>query len=508
MRVSSNIVHASVAGLCLLMVAGEARAAGRLLGTIGPPPRQKPQRQTSAEGLPPLPLPAVPLRRSEPKAEPSAPLFVGKLAYGKTQDYMPNPGDVDRLLQYVREQLDAWYGWQVVNLDELVAQHQEGKPSRIPMLYITGYQPFELTPEQREALRGYLLEGGTLVGDAALGSAAFAESFVAEMRRIFPDRGFERLQLDHPLYRGYYPYSNVHYFTIREGVHTQSEGPPEMLGMNIAARTAVILSPYDMTCGWDGFHAPPAPRRGDAKPEATMAMMPGDAVRLGINLIAYVTAERRFAAAQAETRSLTGEQPQRRAALPIAQLRHHGDWNPDPNSLHQLIRLASLKTSIPVEYKLLPVDPSVEQLVDTPVVLMTGMSHPRLSDKDIAVLRRHIQAGGFLFVNNTSGFALFDREARALIDGIAPDRKLEPLPEDHPIFHTLYDIDTMRDAGTLAARKPEIEAVVADGRAVIVYSKNDTLGMLKGVHDPYANAYDTVSARKLALNVLCYALNR
>jgi len=41
----------------------EAKAAERKLGTCGPPPRKNPQRQTSAEGMPPLPLPAVPLRR-------------------------------------------------------------------------------------------------------------------------------------------------------------------------------------------------------------------------------------------------------------------------------------------------------------------------------------------------------------------------------------------------------------------------------------------------------------
>ena len=51
------------------------------------------------------------------------------------------------------------------------------------------------------------------------------------------------------------------------------------------------------------------------------------------------------------------------------------------------------------------------------------------------------------------------------------------------------------------------EAVFIDGRrAVIVYSKNDTLAMLKGVHDPYANAYDAESARKIALDIICYAV--
>src|SRR5262249_41102840 len=55
-----------------------AQQTGRKLGTCGPPPQKSPQRQTSAEGMPPLPLPAVPLRRSEPKAEPTPPLMIAK----------------------------------------------------------------------------------------------------------------------------------------------------------------------------------------------------------------------------------------------------------------------------------------------------------------------------------------------------------------------------------------------------------------------------------------------
>ena len=65
------IVGAVVAGVAVSSV-GEQK---RVLGTIGPPPRKNPQRQASAEGMPPLPIPVVPLRRSEPKAEPQAPLL-------------------------------------------------------------------------------------------------------------------------------------------------------------------------------------------------------------------------------------------------------------------------------------------------------------------------------------------------------------------------------------------------------------------------------------------------
>jgi hypothetical protein len=163
---------------------------------------------------------------------------------------------------------------------------------------------------------------------------------------------------------------------------------------------------------------------------------------------------------------------------------------------------------VPMDFELKPVDAEVEQLIDTPVVVMTGMDAPKFGDQQIDALRRHLQAGGFLFVNNTSGFALFDREARAAIGRIFPDQKLEPVPAEHALFHALYDVKTARDAGTLAERPAELEAVFLDGRAVIVYSKNDTLALLKGLHDPYANAYDAESARKIALNILCYAVRR
>ena len=158
--------------LLLLLVMPVALLAQRRVGTIGPPPRKNPQRQTSAEGFPPLPLPVTPLRRSEPKAEPAPPLFMAKLIYGNDQDYMPNPGDVDNLMRHARYELGLWYGWKVLDLEELVTAHRTGKHSKLPMLYLTGYQPFTLSDSQRDALRQYLLDGGTLLGDATLGSPA------------------------------------------------------------------------------------------------------------------------------------------------------------------------------------------------------------------------------------------------------------------------------------------------------------------------------------------------
>ena len=127
--------------LVLLIVFGlvASSIAQRKVGTIGPPPRKNPQRQTLAEGFPPLPLPVTPLRRSEPKAEPSPPLFTAKLIYGDDQDYMPTPGDVDNLMRHARYELGLWYGWKVLSLKDVVALHKQGKQSKLSMLQMTGF---------------------------------------------------------------------------------------------------------------------------------------------------------------------------------------------------------------------------------------------------------------------------------------------------------------------------------------------------------------------------------
>jgi hypothetical protein len=488
------------------MVAAALMAQDRKLGTIGPPPRQDPQRMTSAESLPPLPLPATPMRRSEPKAEPAPPTFVAKLAYGDSQDYMPNPGDLDNLLRHVRRNLDAWYGWKIQSLDDIATQQAAGEKCQIPLLYLTGYQAFTLSEKQRLALREYLLDGGTLLADATLGSPAFSESFLQEMATIFPQHEMQVLPLDHPVYRAFFQYANVEYYTIEKGVNTKMQSPPQLMGLNLAARTAVIFSPYDMSCGWDGFVAPPSSSRVPGAPRSK-ALNPPDAVRLGINIIAYASALRPFASAQSSTLQVVGTQEQARAAVVIGQLRHQGDWNPDPSSLQQLVRLLAQQTSVPVAYEVRPVDPQLDQLADTPVLVMTGMSDPRLDDQQVAVLRRHLQAGGFLYINNTSGYSRFDREARNLIARILPDQALEPLTPEHALFAALHQVEQVRHAAG-EAQPPRVEAVMLGSRAAIVYTPSDCLGLLKGIHDPFANAYDAASSRKLSLNILCYAMQR
>lgn len=504
-RSMSSAVLRFAAVAVLVGLASAAHAQGRRVGTIGPPPKKNPQRQTSAEGFPPLPLPVTPLRRSEPKAEPAPPLFVAKLVYGDTQDYMPNPGDVDNLMRHARSELGLWYGWKIQDLRELVAQHKQGQSSKLPLLYLTGYQPFTLTNDQRSALRQYLLDGGALLGDATLGSPEFTRSFRNEIRTMFPDRSFDILQVDHPVYRAYHSYTNVHYFDVEGGPEHQIQGPPELLGMNIGTRTAVLFSPHDMSCGWDEFFAPSSSKRVPNAPR-DKAVLPGDAIRLGLNIVSYVAALRNVAEVESVTRQVKAPSVRARQMFSVAQLRHQGDWNPDPNSGYQWLRHLAISSSLAVGFDLKYVDAEEAKIADHPFLYLTGFRNPKFSTEQKQTLRRHIAAGGFLFINNCSGYSEFDQHVRALVGDMFPDQKLAAIKPDHPIFKSFYAISEVRDRRTGAVRPAELEGITVNNRLVLVYSKNDMITHLKQVSDPFGDGYNAESCRQLALNIVAYAL--
>jgi hypothetical protein len=490
-----KVWHTALAVLCLTSLVLAQAKKDRKLGTCGPPPRKNPQRQTSAEGMPPLPLPATPLRRSEPKAEPAPPLMIAKLEYGSFQDWNTDPGDVDNLMRQVRDKVKLWYGWKHLNVDEVVAKHKAGKQCTIPILYMSGHEPFQFTKDQRAALRQYVLDGGTFLGDACCGREEFADSFRREVRALFPDRDFHLLEVDHPIYNAFYKYTTVNYIEYIEGRKRESKGPPRLLGLNIGCRTAVILTPYDMSCGWDG-HTHPRGKRLEIL----------DAQQLGINIVSYVAATRQLGETQAVTRAIEAPVSRPREQIAFAQLRHNGDWNPDPNSVYQWMRHVALDSSLAVDFRPKTVDADETRLAPYPFVYMTGHRDPKLSDRELAALRRHLKAGGFLFINNCCGRSAFDQHVRHLVGKLFPDQQLAKVKADHPLYKSFFTITKVRDRQTRAARPLELEGITLKGRLVLVYSKNDMVTHLKQVSDPFGNGYDADSCCKLAVNIVAYAL--
>ncbi len=206
-------------GLAVCLLYGAVAAAQEDIprGPCGSKPVAPPQFRKGGEGVPPLPLPATPLRRTERKRPPSPPVLIAKIQFGSQKelkvsdgvlryfDWNKDPADIPNLLNDAADRaLNIHYTWKCGPLDAFTTD-----PAQYPIYYYTGSDDFTLSDAEVARLREYVRAGGVIWGDTALGDPDFFKAFVREMSKVLPDRSFHRLDADHPLFNCYYPIKQV-----------------------------------------------------------------------------------------------------------------------------------------------------------------------------------------------------------------------------------------------------------------------------------------------------------
>jgi hypothetical protein len=166
-----------------------------------------------------------------------------------------------------------------------------------------------------------------------------------------------------------------------------------------------------------------------------------------------------------------------RDKLAIAQVAYPGNWNPRATGTRRLAWELEKRTAIEVVREPVEVRLSDEAtLRQHPFLYLAGQSAlPSFDDADVARLRRHLQAGGFLVVDGAEARpgGDFDRSVRALLARLFPREPLQRIAPEHVIYKSYYLLKA--PVGRLAV-VPYLEGVTHDGRLVIVYSQNDLGG--------------------------------
>lgn len=463
----------------------------------GPPPREKPHQTKAAEGFPPLPLPVVPQRRTEKKRPPAPPKLIANLEHFGFVGWKGSPGAVDQLLQKAKEHLKVWYGWEQLDIRELVRKHTAGVDHRTPILYLCAYYPLELSDEQRDTLRSYVLSGGALLINCCGQTEAFA-SARSELAQLFPKYALRPLPPDHPVYHAYYDMEQVRYplpadNPLDEGA--EQVGPPRLLAVTLGTRAAAIVSLEDLASGWNEWYNPNVAR-----------LHPEDATRLGLNLITYVTAENRYAKYLSKTRTVAGPTVRPREQLTFAQLIHDGNWNPNPSAVPLFLKELAANTSIAVRFERRALQLKDPTLFDHPLLYITGSWDPGLSREELALLHRYLTNGGVLIADAAAGSREFDSAFRALCHELFPQQPLQPLPPDHPVFSSLHKIETVRLHHENEPVAPCIEAVLLGGQPVVLYSRFGLCDGWAHQFSAYARCHTTEDAVKLGTNLVVYVM--
>ncbi len=471
------------------------------------PPQAKPHRRSAGESLPPLPLPATPLRRTERKRPPSPPALVGQIRFDhqpwKLVDGQRVRGgafpttqvDIEPLMKYANQKLGISYRYMATSLEDFSYD-----PTELPLLYITGWTPLpELPEETLTKLRRYLYDGGTLVLHAQCGRPEFYQSAQKLVARLFPKRTLTTLDTDSPLYSAFTPISQVR---IRKDDQPLVQSPPILRAIYLGCRPAVILSEIDLNCSWDVVRRPIL---------GGVLYHRDDGLALGTNLITAVLANFQYARAWG-TETLYPEQDDAsRDQLVLAQVVHDGDWDPTPHALPNLMKYIQTQTTLDVQFKREVARLTDPNLFEHPVLYMTGLRDFTLSEAEVARLREYLRQGGVLLADAAAGRKAFDAAFRRELQRVLPESELKPLPLDSPVYQMPFAIRTVEYSDLVQARNPQLntpvlEAIEIDGRPAVIYSP---LGLACGWEQlgfAFNRGYRDLDALRLGVNLLAYAM--
>ncbi|MFN8709212.1 MAG: DUF4159 domain-containing protein [Planctomyces sp.] len=156
--------------------------------------------------------------------------------------------------------------------------------SRFPLVYMHGRDRFHLPQAQTDALRDYLNRGGFLFADSCCGAPGFDQSFRDLAQQLFPELKLIPIPPGHELYSDAIGHQ-IRQVTRRKLISSERDaslqtveekGPPQLEGIEIDGRLAVVYSRYDISCALEH--------------QASLACdgyLEEDAARIAVNVVLY-----------------------------------------------------------------------------------------------------------------------------------------------------------------------------------------------------------------------------
>ena len=489
-----------------VVMCGSASITERVAyGDWEPPPPPKPSRISASEGFAPLPLPVTPLRRTEKKRPPAPPALIGKIRYGAPVWKTTKDG---RRYSYLDWQSDTTDLYSIMNTSgsklgvkyrsiEVSLASFSFSPSEVPILYISGHHNFTFTDEQVEKLRWYLRDGGTLIGDACCGAQPFTESFKKLSQQLFPQRPMRQLPQDHPVYQAYYQIGSFQY---QQPNKANYKGVANIYGVHLGCRLAVMLAPYDVSCGM-AKHEHPWGFRVKAV----------SSQQFGVNMVAYCLGNYELGKFLSAEKVYFQSNEKTREEFVFGQVVHGGDWDPHPSGNMTLLKHLGAKTTLEVQFKRANVDLRKAEAFEYPLLYMTGHDDFVLAAEEVAALRSYLRHGGMLLADACCGRKEFDRAFRREIARVLPKHGLQPVALSHPLFSIQSKIARVSYSGILRQNHPDLvtpqlEGVTLGGVLAVIYSPIGLGTQWDGVERPFAKCYSPKDGLRIGMNAIVYSM--
>ena len=190
-----------------------------------------------------------------------------------------------------------------------------------------------------------------------------------------------------------------------------------------------------------------------------------------------------------------------------------GDWDSAPLVPANIIDSIARYTSIPVVPTGVVVAISSADCLRYPFLFLTGHLPVRFTEAERANLRRFVDRGGFLFVDdhNHDIDGAFHKTVTEEIERATG--KLVPVPRRHELYSSFFQFpdgppNTSHELNGWGDNllHPELKAVMRGNRIAVLYSNKDYSS--EWSYHPENKRFYSVDNTRFGVNVIVYALTR
>ncbi len=173
-----------------------------------------------------------------------------------------------------------------------------------------------------------------------------------------------------------------------------------------------------------------------------------------------------------------------------------GDWYANPTSLRNLAAFCNQQLHTHFDLQEAQVEVGSPELFNYPFVHMTGHGRWALTEAEAQNLRKYLEAGGFLHIDDNYGL---DEYVRPELKKVFPELTLAEVPFSHPVYHQKFDFPNgLPKIHEHDKKPPKGYGLFYNGRLVCFYSVETDLG--DGWEDPEVHK-DPPEKRQQALQM-------
>ena len=193
-------------------------------------------------------------------------------------------------------------------------------------------------------------------------------------------------------------------------------------------------------------------------------------------------------------------------AQEVAVLKYNGggDWYGNPTALPNLVKFCNSNIETKINTKIVEVIPSSPEIFNYPFIHMTGHGNVHFNNEEAQNLRNYLLSGGFLHIDDNYGINQYLRKESIKI---FPDKELQEIPSNHPIFSIAYNFpDGLPKIHEHDGERPQALGLFENNRLILLFTVESDLG--DGWENPEIhNDPESVrlKALKMGANIVQYA---